>query len=820
MSTRISGLSLRATIGLAFAAVIVLVAAASAVTFVFQSKSAQQIGNLQGQLEGQSKKLKDSQDRVQDFLNLDKTLRGLDEQQAGLAAIATQFNAIQTRVREVGDQCQDEGRSGAERIAYLRALFLEQSAGSKSEFEAALGGIEAGLAKLSVNDHIKAKAVAYATAVSRFRSEVSKGLFTKVARRDSSNRVVGIDEVSIFVASFDDDEAIGDAMDAAGSSLKRAFARIRADEPKDDLGNPLPSVSSLHDALNSSIQAERLQVAEQSKTSSGELSNSMGEVVQGMVEVSEDMKEAQAEASLPNTVMIIVTIVVTILAIAATLWTSWMVSRPLRQLAHAAKQVTSGNLSSSIETNRTDEVGQLAEAFAAMVAEMNEILHEAQKVAEQVASSAAVLSSSAGGVMSQMDRQAAGITEASGLVEGVRDRSEAIRDHATGASHASNEVMSHSSEGQAVVSETLKQMVHVSSTVSDSAKIIDGLGEASQEIGNIVSTISEIADQTNLLALNAAIEAARAGEHGRGFAVVADEVRKLAVNVSKSANEIIELISRFKRETERAVSSMQDGALVVKAGVSSANQAGESLATIISAVQKVSHLMSQTDEATRDQVRATGEVRDTLGDLTKLSVSARDVAHRTAEEAAGMQQSVQNLRNLLSHFKLGRRAGTREVQSILERKERARASADDSTEEGSRARRRTRRVSSRDEDAGVHGGQEPFFPKVRRSGRLTQMRERESEARDADARADARAEEKQQRAQQEQREQRQARQERRDSERRSTSREVPNERRGGSRRMTQDVSEAMGTRDRRGSARRSAPRDSGQERRRRPRHED
>jgi methyl-accepting chemotaxis protein len=137
------------------------------------------------------------------------------------------------------------------------------------------------------------------------------------------------------------------------------------------------------------------------------------------------------------------------------------------------------------------------------------------------------------------------------------------------------------------------------------------------------------------------------------------------VNVSKSANEIIELINRFKHETDRAVHSMQEGARVVQNGVASANRAGASLNTIMGAVERVSQLMAQTDKATRSQVEATSEVRDTLEDLTKLSLSARDAAHRTSEEAAGMEKSVENLRRVLTHFKLGKRQSSGTVNTLL-----------------------------------------------------------------------------------------------------------------------------------------------------------
>ncbi|MCK6438808.1 MAG: methyl-accepting chemotaxis protein [Planctomycetes bacterium] len=423
-------------------------------------------------------------------------------------------------------------------------------------------------------------------------------------------------------------------------------------------------MAALHQAIDSGYE----QIFGQIKKLSAEGAAQKADVAR----MDEKMREAKEASALPVTTSVILSIVVFIASIILTGITARQVSRPLKELAEDVRAVAAGDLSLEIVSFRKDEVGLLVKAFSTMIAEMNEVMHEAQYVVEKVQRSASMLSSSSRDVMTQMDDQATSVHQASAAVDNMRRQSEDIRDNATNAAGASDAASEHSNGGQRVVQQTIAEMQEVARSVSSSAEIINRLGEASRRIGDIVSTISEIADQTNLLALNAAIEAARAGDHGRGFAVVADEVRKLAEKVSKSASEIVELITTLQKEAKLAVSSMQQGAQVVGRGVQFANSAGSSLGNILQAVKRVDGLMDQTQAATIEQVDAAQDVSKTLARLKDLSLLTSNAAHDTSKEATEMEATITSLAQLLSHFRLGERTGSTRFNSLIRRAEQLR----------------------------------------------------------------------------------------------------------------------------------------------------
>ena len=200
--------------------------------------------------------------------------------------------------------------------------------------------------------------------------------------------------------------------------------------------------------------------------------------------------------------------------------------------------------------------------------------------------------------------------------------------------------------------ETRDMMEKIASTVEDSAVTVRKLGESSEQIGAIVQVIDDIADQTNLLALNAAIEAARAGEHGRGFAVVADEVRKLAEKTVKATKEIADMIQNIQADTGGAVMGMAEGVQLVEGGKQKAVEAGDALGVIKSNMEDVAGGVGQIARATDEQANAMELMSRSIESISAISGENSNAAHESAEAVEQLSRLASELQNIVSRFKL------------------------------------------------------------------------------------------------------------------------------------------------------------------------
>lgn len=224
--------------------------------------------------------------------------------------------------------------------------------------------------------------------------------------------------------------------------------------------------------------------------------------------------------------------------------------------------------------------------------------------------------------------------------------------NSTNAANSSREAVELAQKGGEVVTETIKGMNRISDSVNNSADTIQSLGKSSKQIGEIIKVINDIANQTNLLALNAAIEAARAGEQGRGFAVVADEVRKLAERTTAATSEITDMIKSIQGETGNAVESMHTATLEVEAGVKLANQADDSLKQIVSSVQSVMDMVQQIASSARQQNMTGEEVTNNLQEIANENQRTANVAQEYFGTTKELNALSRNLQTIVSHFKV------------------------------------------------------------------------------------------------------------------------------------------------------------------------
>jgi methyl-accepting chemotaxis protein len=220
---------------------------------------------------------------------------------------------------------------------------------------------------------------------------------------------------------------------------------------------------------------------------------------------------------------------------------------------------------------------------------------------------------------------------------------------AADASHKAAEI---ARQGGSIVHDTLSKMRTIAASVRGTAKQVEELGKSSDQIGRIIGVIEDIADQTNLLALNAAIEAARAGEQGRGFAVVADEVRKLAERTTTATKEIAQMIRTVQGETRAAVTAMEAGTRQVEEGVKTTAQAGDSLKEIIQTSEHVGEMITHIATAANQQSSAGEEINQNMEQIAKLVRESADGAQQAAKACQDLSKLALDLQNRVSKFRL------------------------------------------------------------------------------------------------------------------------------------------------------------------------
>ncbi len=321
------------------------------------------------------------------------------------------------------------------------------------------------------------------------------------------------------------------------------------------------------------------------------------------------------------------------------------VVQPISRLNDAITNIEKTNdLTLHIEVASEDENGQMASAFNSMIGKFHAIVKDLHSSIEHLASSSEELSASAvqiaGGSQSQSSRAAQVSTATQEMSATIIE----VAKNVSGAADAAKEASNVAVKGGQIVSESIVSMNGIAETAKESSAIISALGNRSNQIGDIVNVIDDIADQTNLLALNAAIEAARAGEQGRGFAVVADEVRKLAEKTMKATKEIGEMIKAMQDETGKAISSMQEEVHAVEKGVRLAKEAGDALSEIVSKVDVVTTMVHQVTTATEQQSAATEQIS---GDIAAVA----DVINETSSSAQQIAKASQEMAELASSLK-------------------------------------------------------------------------------------------------------------------------------------------------------------------------
>ncbi|ANQ85335.1 methyl-accepting chemotaxis protein [Azoarcus olearius] len=336
--------------------------------------------------------------------------------------------------------------------------------------------------------------------------------------------------------------------------------------------------------------------------------------------------------------------------------TSWLMARrmglQLRSVVDAAGRIAKGDLRTPLPAASRDEVGQLVRAMANMQDALHSTLKQTSENASELSATARELGDGVASMQRNVALQGSASSSIAATVEELTVSIKHVSENTGDASRLAQDSDRQAREGRSTVDKLIEEINRVSEVVTVASQRIGGLESASQKISNIVQVIKEIAEQTNLLALNAAIEAARAGEHGRGFAVVADEVRKLSERTSHSTGEITGMVNEIQDSTRQAVAGIDEGVAAVTNSVGHARLAGETIGALQDIARRVADLVGEVDNALREQATASAEVAKQVEEISSHAAETESATAQALHSAQTLNSVAGNMVETVRRFHL------------------------------------------------------------------------------------------------------------------------------------------------------------------------
>jgi len=363
-------------------------------------------------------------------------------------------------------------------------------------------------------------------------------------------------------------------------------------------------------------------------------------------------KNAEANVSTATSAGLVALLAGVVIAVIATFLLSRSLGRRLSDSVSAAQLIAGGDLTGRMPPASQDEVGKLIAAMTDMQKALRSALQETRASSKSLLECSGHLNESVRQMDDSASIQSSVASAIAANVEEVTVSINHVSDNTSEAARFAHDSDRMAKDGHDQIDKLVQRIGEVAHVVRSSAEQIARLEGESEKISNIVSVIKDIADQTNLLALNAAIEAARAGEQGRGFAVVADEVRKLSERTAVSTGEIGKMVDAIQVSTREVVAQVGRGVTMVDEGVMNARQAGDTIGSLQEMAKKVSQLVADVDEALREQASASNDVAKKVEDVAAQAEEATAIAKQTSSAANTMTQTAHAMEQLVARFRI------------------------------------------------------------------------------------------------------------------------------------------------------------------------